>query len=319
MLIHNGANAVRVKRSKKRAANVRPGRDRDGYLYGPWRTPRNQGRATTGNIHSDDSAQKLGFRGGLVAGSIHMEMFVPHLLRLFGERCYQRGSLSLYFLYATLDGEAVRAVLQLPPEGATDAQITVWGERPDGTRICEGTASVGDVAEPSALHARELVRYEPGELRILAGVKAGDELPAVDTRVEQEALERRLEVITEPLPYYTDPSRFGGLVATPVNVVNAMIQPAYRYLARDRQNAIGMYGAIELRYINGPLLVETSYQAGGTVLGAGQSPKTEYLWFDTYANDARGARVAEMRMLLRYVKTSSPLYGEVKAAASAEN
>ncbi len=292
------------------------GEIRDGYLYGPWRTPRNQGRATTGNIHSDDSAQKLGFRGGLVAGSIHMEMFVPQLVRLFGERWLERGSLSLYFLYATLDGEAVRAVLQLPAEDATDAQITVWGERPDGTRICEGTASVGDVAQPSALHARELIRYEPGDLRILAGVRAGDALPQVETQVERAALERRLDVITEPLPYYSDPARFGGLVATPVNMVNALIQPAYRYLQRDRQNAIGMYGAIELRNVNGPLLVEQRYQAGGTVLGAGQSPKTEYVWFDSYADDERGRRVAEMRMLLRYVKASYPLYGEVKAAAA---
>lgn len=292
------------------------GEIRDGYLYGPWRTPHNLGGATTGNIHSDESARKLGFRGGLVAGSIQMEMFVPQLVRLFGERWFERGSLSLYFLYATLDGEEVRAVLQLPPEGATDAQITVWGERPDGTRICEGSASVGDVAEPSALRARELIRYEPGELRILAGVRAGDALPRVETRVEREALERRLEVITEPLPYYRDPAQFGGLVATPVNMVNALIQPAYRYLQRDRQNAIGMYGAIELRTVNGPLLVERRYQAGGTVLGAGQSPKTEYLWFDTYADGERGARVAEMRMLLRYVKASSPLYGDVKAAAA---
>jgi hypothetical protein len=161
-----------------------------------------------------------------------------------------------------------------------------------------------------------LIRYEPGELRILAQVRAGDDLPRVETHVDKEALQRRLEVITEPLPCYTDPSRFGGLVATPVNFVNAMIQPAYRYLQRDRQNVIGMYGAIELRYVAGPLLVERSYQAGGTVLGAGQSPKTEYVWFDTYANDARGARVAEMRMLLRYVKASSGMYGEIKAATA---
>ena len=42
----------------------------DGYYIGPWRAPENEGRGTTGNIHADEDARRLGFRGGLVAGSI---------------------------------------------------------------------------------------------------------------------------------------------------------------------------------------------------------------------------------------------------------
>ena len=46
------------------------------------------------------------------------------------------------------------------------------------------------------------------------------------------------------------------------------------------------------------------------VLAVGQSPKTEYIWYDAQANDATGKRIAEMRMMIRYVKASSVLYDE---------
>jgi hypothetical protein len=289
---------------------------RDGYYYGPLRAPANEGRGTQGNIHSDEDAQRLGFRGGLVAGSIHMEQFAPLLVRAFGEAWLERGTLSLYFLTPTLHDEEVHAAVGVPPDGATDAQVEAWAERPDGTRICEGTASIGEPRDPSALHARELERYPSGELRILAGATAGDEFPVEDTRVELDAVERRRAVITEPMPWYSDASRWGGIVPTTVNQVNALIEPAYAYLAGRRDGAIGLYGAIELRNVHGPLLADRKYRAGGTLLAAGQSPKTEYLWFDTWADDpSTGRRVVEMRMLLRFMKASSPLYSEAAVAA----
>ncbi len=289
---------------------------REGRYYGPLRAPANPGRETAGNIHSDEDARKLGFRGGLVAGSIHMEMFPPVLVRAFGERWLERGSLSLYFLTPTLHGEDVRAVVVEPPEGASDAQVEAWAERSDGERICEGTASVGEPPEPSALQARQLDRHSSGDLRILAGVRAGDDFPVVDTKVEQEAVDQRLTVITEPMPWYSEPSRWGGTLPTPVNQVNALIEPAHAYLEGKRARAIGLYGAIELRNVNGPMLVGKTYRAGGTLLHAGDSPKTEYMWFDTWADDGDGKRVAEMRMQLRFMKASSPEYQEAGAAAS---
>ena len=301
--------------------------ERDGVLYGPLRAPTNPGRETAGNIHSDEDARNLGFRGGLVAGSIHMEMFPPLLVRAFGERWLERGSLSLYFLTPTLHGEEVRAALGVVPEGVADAQVEAWAERPDGQRICEGTASVGDVPpERAALHVRELDRHAPNELRILAGAKAGDSFPVVDTAVEQAVIDERLAVITEPMVWYRDAARWGGTLPTPVNLVNALIAPANAYLESIRAGAIGLYGAIELRNVNGPFLAGKTYRAGGTLLHVGDSPKTEYVWFDTWADDpsagsgqapsaGAGKRVAEMRMQLRFMKASSPLYQETAATA----
>jgi hypothetical protein len=290
---------------------------REGFFIGPARAPQNEGRGTTGNIHSDEDAQRLGFRGGLVAGSIHMEQFAPLLVRAFGERWLERGTLSLYFLQPTLHGEEVRAVVGVPASD-DNTQVEAFAERVDnGARICEGTASIGEPSEPAALHARKLDSHAPGALRILANARDGDAFPTVATTIERKVLDQRVRVITEPMPWYTDPSRFGGLVLTTVNQVNALIAPANAYLRRAQNPAIGLYGAIELRNVNGPLLADTTYRAGGTLLHAGDTPKTEYLWFDTWADDADGKRIMEMRMMLRFMKASSPAYAESAVAAEA--
>lgn len=286
----------------------------DAYYVGPWRAPQNEMRSTAGNIHSDDDAQRLGFRGGLVAGSIHMEQLTPLLVHAFGEEWLQHGTVSLYFLTPTLDGEEVRATIGIPPH-SDNTQVEAWMERSDGTHICEGTASIGTPPAPSALHAKQLDKNAGGMLRILEKVCAGDEFPVVETGVDDKTLDKRLDAITEPMPWYTDTARWGGRVPTTVNQVNALMEPAYAYLNPRQAPAIGLYGAIELHNVNGPMLVGRTYRSGGTLVYAGESPKTEYAWFDTWADDpASGDRVVEMRMMLRFMKASSPVYKESATA-----
>ena len=50
-----------------------------------------------GSIHDDDTAAELGFRGGTVAGDIHMNQFPPILVEVFGNEWFERGNLSLNF------------------------------------------------------------------------------------------------------------------------------------------------------------------------------------------------------------------------------
>ena len=69
--------------------------------------------------------------------------------------------------------------MQQPPEGRDNTQVEAWMEKIDGVRICEGTASIGNPSERSALHARKLDKNPSGELRILASATAGDEFPVV--------------------------------------------------------------------------------------------------------------------------------------------
>lgn len=280
-----------------------------GLYIGRWRRAANPNLYQTGSIHEDTSAQRLGFRGGLVAGSIHSELFPPLLLKAFGQRWFERGNLSLYFLEPTMDREEVRAIVSVPPAGPSDVQVRAWAERPNGNRICEGTAAVGEPREPSALLARDLSHFPPGELRILADASVGDQFATVEVRVSQEEMDRRLDLTTDPLPWYRGPSPWGGAVATTANLVTAMMQPCNAYLEVHRKTqAVGLFGAIEIRNVNGPVLVGEPYRAAGHLISLGQSPKTEYLWFEAYMDDQQDRRRAEMRMMLRFMKASSPAY-----------
>jgi hypothetical protein len=283
--------------------------ERAGLYVGQWRRPVNSAIHVVGSIHDDNMASRLGFRGGTVAGSIHLELFPPLLLRAFGPRWFERGSLSVYFLDPTVDREEVRAMVAVPPVGEEDAQVEVWAERPDGRRIGEGTAAVGDPGVASALMARDISKYPPGELRILAPASVGDRFPEVPVEVTPAAMESRLRVTTDMLPWYEGDSLWGTAIATPCHMVDLMRAAGDNYLRSAQQaEAVPLYGAIEVRNVNGPVFAYTPYRSGGTIVSLGQSPKTEYLWYDAYLDDESGKRIAEMRMMYRFMKASSILY-----------
>lgn len=290
-------------------------READGYLVGPQRAPRN--RASTdalraagttyrggGNIHDDETAQKLGFRGGTVAGSIHLDQFPPVLVAAFGERWFERGSISLQFRNATVDAEPVTAMVRVPSPGAT--QVPARMERADGMLVADGTAGCDEV-EPPYLHAIDL--RAGGDLRLLAGVAAGQALAERTFSVSSADQLARLAAapITEPLELYTAPGRFGPPVVNPSAVVQAL-RNGPRDFGEQVGQAVGLFGAIEIRFVEGPLVCDTEYRLRGEVAAVGASPKTEYVWYDTRATDGRGRLAATMRMQLRWMKASSPLY-----------
>jgi hypothetical protein len=286
---------------------------RDHVLVGPLRRSVNNASKVAGSIHDDATATKLGFRGGTVAGSIHLELFPPLLLKAFGQGWFERGTISMYFLNATTDREAVRAFVKEPPADASDAQVEIWIERDDGMRVAEGTASVGSPEEPSALLRRPLDRFDPGELRILGGLKLGDQFEECDAFLTKSAMAERMKVITEPMDWYIKPSPWGDAIATPAAMVQLLYSQSIATLRGKLGQAVGLFGAIELRNINGPVRVEHPYRVGGSIVALGQSPKTEYMWFETALDEKDGKRIAEMRMLLRFMKASSPKYREVTA------
>jgi hypothetical protein len=280
----------------------------DGVLVGPLRHPRNNAADQRGSIHDDATAQKLGFRGGTVAGSIHMEQFPPLLLRAFGERWFETGSLSTYFRNATTDREAVRA-FATAVTGGTDEQLRVWMEKDDGTLVLEGTASVGSPAEPSMLRRKLAEPREDGELRILCHLVPGADIAAVPARLSSAVAEARQRVVTEPLDWYAGASPWGGPIATPALVVHAMV--AVQAEMHLRPGAVGLYGAIEVRHIEGPVFIDRDYFVSAKILAVGQTPKTEYFWYESLLSDTRdGKRVASMIMMLRFMKASSKLWQE---------
>ena len=280
---------------------------KEGRLYGPWRQPRNLYNDIPGSIHDDATAQTLGFRGGTVAGNVHFEMLVPILLKAFGPRWFERGTISIDFKYATVDCEEVRGIVDVPPEGALDTQVAVLMERPSGEVVGLGTASVGRPPAQTCLGAKDLRKYEAGEYGILKDVTVGDKFPLKEATITRQVAEERMQVITEPLPWYVGDSPWGDPIVTPTLCVQALATSDGPFLRERRVRAVGLYGAIELRQVNGPLFVDRPYLAGGEVVARGQSPKTEYIWYESYLEDAGGKRVAEMLMQLRFMKGSAEL------------
>jgi hypothetical protein len=285
-------------------------------ITGPVRSPRNLAATIVGSIHDDATATALGFRGGTVAGSIHMDQFPPLLLEAFGERWFETGSLSLYFRHATTDGEPVQAFLERPEHGEPDAQVRAWATAGEDTLVAEGTASVGNPAAASALHSRDLRPTEPGELRILRSMKPGDVLGdyRLTVNAERQYSAIRQGAMTEPLDWYTEASPWGGPIASPSAVVGLL----YTRLLADAKEAmgahVGLFGAIEVRFQRGPVFLDRSYRVTGEVAALSQTPKTEVLWFDSRALDDDGSVIAQMRMMLRQMKQSSPRYDDAAAS-----
>ena len=105
-------------------------------------------------------------RGGTVAGSIHINQFVPLCQQAFGaEAWFDNGCLSAYFLSPTVHLEPVKAFAALPEPGAVSMEI--WMETEAGLKVLEGTASVGcgqvdPLDAPSTLAGRLARERAPG-------------------------------------------------------------------------------------------------------------------------------------------------------------
>lgn len=273
-------------------------------MYGGWRRAVNAARSMAGSLHDNETAQKLGWRGGAVAGIVNLNLFPPLLVKAFGQQWFERGSLSIFYTYALVEDEQVRAVIGLPPGEAKDTQVPAWAETPDGHTVGKGTLSVGEPGELSYLQSIELRDAEADELRILAGLKTGDELPSRDVLITQETVDNALETITDTLDWYKGDSPWGGAIVPPTLMYSAMqVGPD------ETPNAVGFFGATELRNVNGPIKVGVPYRVSGKLACVGTSQKTEFYWFDSCLEEkGSGKRIAEMRHMTRFMKASSPLY-----------
>jgi len=96
-------------------------------------------------------------------------------------------------------------------------------------------------------------------------------------------------------------------VVGPGLLVHLMVQ-AQAGLKLGRAQAVGLYGAIETRHVAGPAFSDREYEVSARILATGQTPKTEYLWYETSLRVPGGGEVAGMTMMLRFMKASSPLW-----------
>jgi len=291
---------------------------RDGKIFGGWRAPENLIRNSITSIHDDDVAKSVGMRGGTIQGTIHLSMFAPLAHMIFGDRWFEQGTVSMYYTFATIDKEEVRAIIELPPDtteemlpiSTKDVQVKAWAELKNGQQIMTGTISIGSPKEPSYLQAVELKSSKPEDLRILVGYKVGDELPSKEILLIQEATNSRLRRITDQLEYYKekDKSPWGKTILCPTDMFEAMAL-GFEQTSTEEFNAVPFFGATELRTINGPVFIGVPYIAKGKFVCIGVSKKTEYFWLDsTLEEKESGKLVASMRHLNRFMKSGSPYY-----------
>jgi hypothetical protein len=266
---------------------------------GEFRKPRNSAAQAKGSIHDDATASKLGFKGGTVAGSIHMDQFVPGLLEIYGDPWFETGVMSLYFTQATVDSEAVRATIEA---GEDRARLTMHNEA--GAQICEGTARLGH--DPQSELARRMETQtptDPGNLRILRAMAIGDEHHDLPIRLEPDHLASYLERITEVVPAYRDG------VLPPAQVVHLAHMTRKAVLAKAAQPSVGLFGALEVEAIAGPLRAGVDYLARTKVLKFSESPRTENVWYEViFSGKDGGPDLGRVLYLLRFMKGSSPLW-----------
>ncbi len=273
-----------------------------GDIVGPFREPANTAIHQRGSIHDDATASKLGFRGGTVAGSLHMDQFAPLALELYGEDFWRNGNLSFYFKKATVDREKVRALAH-----AGEPHARLWMEDEAGNLIADATASCRGEDTGTAVQnlMAGLAKSDPSALRILSAAKVGDEAGDLTVAVDREQLDRRLETITERLPAYE-----GEKAVLPPSMQVALYRGSVQEkLYRTDGPAVGLFGAIELQEMGGPLRADTPYKVRAKILALSESPKTENVWYRAWAADPEtGKDIHSMLMYLRYMKGSSKHY-----------
>ena len=282
----------------------------ENVITGPlWKARNWSADAGAGSIHDDDTAEELGFRGGTVAGDVHMNQFPPVLVQIFGEQWFESGNLSLSFKNATIDLEEVQVFAEPLAPGAN--QTKVWMERADGLLVSTGTAAIGDHSQ-SELRSKDYRPCDPSELRILNELYPGMSLGEYDVFADPEKQFERYDsnIISDPLPWYRESSPWNEVVAAPCTIIQYLWGYPIKTLDPYLKGSVGLFGAIEIGYHHGPFLLNRNYHLTSEVICVGQSPQTEYVWYETKAFNEAEEHVATMRMQGRSMKASSPQYAE---------
>lgn len=298
-------------------------------ICGPLRRPRQmlaeQEYGGHTSIHDDATAEKLGFRAGPIEGPTHFSQFVPLLAHLWGRAWFERGCLSAHYLNMVVEGEEVRAFVSLPAAGAT--RTDAWAQKADGTPVLSASATLGPDHGTTLLEER-LAKLRPADkLVILADMRvgmtgAGDEPVRMDLEQHMGALypfslRQKLERITEPSPWYLDPSATPwGRAIIPLEMVSVLAEytsPTAKFPVKGP--AVGLFADQEIRMIDGPLFVGEDYLIRREIVALSESKRTESYWVKTRIFDASGNTLkAEMLLNHASVKHSYAGYEAARAA-----
>ena len=110
------------------------------FFEGPYRKLVNTAADRKGSIHDDAEAQKLGFRGGFVPGSVVGTATMPAIVEAFGKAWMEGGWYSLTFVSPVYIDDEVHEVAQRVGD-----DIAVQVVDRSGRLCCNGRAGLGAI------------------------------------------------------------------------------------------------------------------------------------------------------------------------------
>lgn len=279
------------------------------------------------SIHDDAMAEGLGLRAGPIEGPTHFSQFDPLLFQLFGAAWFETGCISAHYQTMVVEGESVRAFVEVPAPGASFVRI--HAEKADGTPVLIGSASVGEPTQPHELEQRMAKLRPPTGLVINRDLKVGQRGAAPETirmGFDQHmgdhypfTLADKLAVITEPCAWYTaegGASSPWGRPIIPTEMISVLLGSTIADAQLGgRKPAVGLFAGQQIRRIAGPLFVDQDYALEREIVALSESARTESVWVRTKVYEAGSRKlVAEMILNGATMKASYPHYeAEAKA------
>jgi hypothetical protein len=292
-------------------------------VSGPLRAPRNMLSEQTygdhASIHDETTAQRLGVAGAAIEGPTHFSQFDPLLATLWGHRWFETGCLSAHFQAICTEGEQTRALATM--DGPAPSRVQVRTEKPDGTVVLSGTATLGPGAGPTALDERLAKNrvpaadpvihagWTPGRkgaapehVRMAADTHMGDLYPFT--------LRQKLASITEPSAWYESADTPWGRPIVPVEMVSVLAMATFGESGLTKaEPSVGLFLDLEIRMLTGPVFVDEPYVLEREVVALGESRRTESAWIrTTITAEAGGSPVAEVLLHQGVFKESYPHY-----------
>jgi hypothetical protein len=271
------------------------------------------------SVHDDAEAARLGLAGAPIEGPTHFSQFDPLAVALWGNAWFEHGCISSHFRTMVVEGEEV--VATLTTTGRHDARIEA--HKADGTPVLTGTASLGPDHPTTELEERLARLGDPGELFVVDRLEVGmhlDEGLVVSMSHHERngssypfSLAEKVERITEPHPWYTPDggtSSPWGRAVVPMEMISVLAHKAGGGWP-VRTPSMGLFLDLEVRLLDGPVLVDQPYAVDREVVGLGASRRTESYWTRTTLTDTATGRAAAVVLLHSGVfKESYPGYPE---------
>jgi hypothetical protein len=267
-------------------------------------------------IHDDATAASLGLAGAPIEAPTHFSQFDPLAYLLWDRAWFERGCISSHFRTMVVEGEEVQASLTAISDGAA----RIEAHKPDGTPVLTGTAAVGPSYGKSELDQRLGALGNPGQLFVIDQLEVGmredgDVVSIMHDERNGDAypfsLAEKLDHITERHPWYNteggERSPWGRAVL-PMEMVSVL---AYKQIPEwpVRTPYMGLFLDLEVRVLDGPVLVGNEYRLSREIVGLGQSRRTESYWTRTILTDVdSGKATAEVLLHSGVFKESYPGY-----------